>query len=104
MVGGVSMPMALEKSLCGRKPRLSKYFFMVSIVETWTASLLNLSMKSRWDSSFPCMRASRDTSDLGWNLEVVKCREKVFHSCFQEVMYPSGGLLYQVIDPFLRVV
>ena len=33
-VVGVSMPTALAKSLCGRSPRSSKYFFIFAVAET----------------------------------------------------------------------
>lgn len=65
------MPMALEKSLHGCRPRSSKYFFILSVVETWTNSLLNMSMKARRDLFSTCMIASKDASNLRWSLEKV---------------------------------
>ena len=50
-VAGVSMPTTLAKSLRGWSPRSRIYFFMLSFVETWTASLLKHLMYARRDSS-----------------------------------------------------
>lgn len=100
----VSMPTTLAKSLRGCRLHSSKYFFIPSVVETWMTALLNLSTKARTYSSFPCMMASRNASDLGWHMEVVKCLEKVLPSCLHNVIDSSRWLLYQVIAPFPNVV
>ena len=95
---------SLGKSLRGRSPRSSRYFFMLSVVGTWTASLLKRSMYTHIDSSLPCMISSSEAFDLGCRREVVKCLENIFPSCFHEVMASSGRRLYHAIAPFLRVV
>ena len=101
---GVPIPTALANSLQGQSSRSSRYFFILSVVGTWTTSLLKHSMYARRDSSLPCMIASSEASDLGCQREAVKCLENILPSCLHEVMDSSGKLLYHAIAPFLRVV
>ena len=72
---------------------------MLSVVKTWTASLLKRSIYARRDSSLPCMITSSEASNFGCRREAVKCLENILPSCFHEVMDSSGRLLYQDTTP-----
>lgn len=58
-----------------------------------------------WRGSYvPCMIASSVASNFGWQREATKCLENCIPRSFQEVMDYGARILYQAMEPFLRVL